>query len=67
MKTPPTLGTGIEFRMLVPCPRCPKRHRVRQRPEGTLLDTVKCGTEYLVVGIEGRYLPPANRAQWHEA
>ena len=62
MKTPATLGTEIKFRMLVPCPRCAKRHRVRQRPEGTLLDTVKCGKDYLVVGIEGRYLPPANRA-----
>lgn len=62
MKTPATLGTEIKFRMLVPCPRCAKRHRVRQRSEGTLLDTVKCGKDYLVVGIEGRYLPPANRA-----
>ena len=62
MKTPLTLGSGIEYRMLVPCPRCPKRHRVLQRPEGTLLDTVKCGKEYLVVGVEGRWLPPHNRA-----
>jgi hypothetical protein len=54
------LGDGLRFRMLVPCPRCAKRHRVLQRAEGSLLNQVKCGQELLVVGIEERYLPQVN-------
>jgi hypothetical protein len=60
VKTPLTLGAGIEYRMLVPCPRCPKRHRVLQREEGTLLDYIRCNGELMVVGIEGRFLPCQN-------
>jgi hypothetical protein len=58
--TPMKLGDGLRFRMLVPCPRCAKRHRVLQRAEGSLLNQVKCGQELLVVGIEERYLPQVN-------
>jgi hypothetical protein len=48
--------------MLVPCPRCAKRHRVLQRAEGTLLDQIRCSQakELIVVGIEGRFLPQKN-------
>ncbi len=49
--------------MLVPCPRCPKHHRVRQREEGTLLDFIKCNGELIVVGLEGRYLPAVPQAR----
>ena len=58
--TPLKLGDGLTFRMLVPCPRCAKRHRVLQRSEGSLLNQVKCGKELVVVGIEERYLPQVN-------
>jgi hypothetical protein len=60
MKKPLGLGDGLCFRMLVPCPRCDKRHRVLQRSEGSLLNQVKCGKKLLVVGIEERYLPQVN-------
>ncbi len=56
------LGDGLAPRMLVPCPRCSKRHRVLQRAEGTLLDQIRCSQtgELIVVGIEGRFLPQKN-------
>lgn len=63
MKTPLALGAGIEFRTLVPCPRCSKRHRVLQREEGQKLDFVKCRGELLVVGLEGRFLPAVPQAR----
>jgi len=46
--------------LLVPCPRCDKRHRVIARLPDTRLDHVKCGRKLLVVGIDGRLLPVWN-------
>ena len=61
MTTPLTLGDGIRPGQLVPCPQCTKRHRVRNPEEGQTLDFIRCNGELLVVGIEGRYLPPADQ------
>jgi hypothetical protein len=46
--------------LLVPCPRCDKRHRVIARLPDTRLDHVKCGRKLLVVGIDCRLLPVVN-------
>jgi hypothetical protein len=66
----PQRGLGDEVRpwQVVPCPQCDRNHRVLPpAEEGQKLDFIKCNGELIVVGLEGRWLPPVNRAQWHEA
>jgi hypothetical protein len=56
------LGDPVEPGQLVRCPRCGKRHRVLKPVEQQRLDQIHCSSfgEFIVVGIEGRYLPQKN-------
>lgn len=59
-----TLGLGDEVRpgMVVPCPRCPKRHRVlKPESDDQKLQFIRCNGQPIVVGLEGRYLPQARQ------
>jgi DNA-directed RNA polymerase subunit RPC12/RpoP len=57
------LGDALLPGQLVRCIRCGKRHRVLKPSEAEQkLDQIRCSRtgELIVVGLEGRYLPPAN-------
>ena len=61
MAVPRSLGDPVLPGQLVRCPRCGKRHRVLKPTEPEQkFDQIRCAGDLIVVGLEGRFLPPAN-------